>query len=245
MCIRNCFVGLAALLLAFGGVGQARAEHFDLAADWSDTANPNGVWSYNRASGVPITTHQDPWMWQQPAWADAMPFSRGHIPAWLKSTEDGIVTSGADLPVGRVGLHTSDPWNANLPEGTAGVTWTSPIDGSILVSGGTWLLWKTGESRPQGWRLLDQDGNVVTSGHLTLDDPYTSGNPFVFQETLPVSTGDVITVEGYREGTTGTWVGLDLTITATPVPEPSIIAALSGLLGMGLLIAWLRWKRAA
>ena len=34
---------------------------YDLASDWSDTANPSGPWSYNSAPGTPIATHVDDW----------------------------------------------------------------------------------------------------------------------------------------------------------------------------------------
>ncbi len=34
---------------------------YDLAADWSDAINPNGVWSYNSAPGQLITNHVADW----------------------------------------------------------------------------------------------------------------------------------------------------------------------------------------
>ncbi len=30
---------------------------FDLASDWSDTNNPNGVWSYDERPGVALANH--------------------------------------------------------------------------------------------------------------------------------------------------------------------------------------------
>jgi hypothetical protein len=137
-------------------------------------------------------------------------------------------------------VHTNGPVSGT--DTTAGVTWTSPIDGTIVVSGGVWLADKVSD-RPQGWRLLDQNGQEVTSGHLNDDDPYTSSNPFLFEETFLVSIDDVITVELFREGWAGTFVGLDLSVTANPVPEPSTLVTFTGLLGMGLIGYWRRRRK--
>ena len=57
---------------------------YDLAADWSDTNNPNGVWSYNDSIG-PITVHQSTWPWPgQDVWARTST-GPGHIVAWMKT----------------------------------------------------------------------------------------------------------------------------------------------------------------
>ena len=62
---------------------------FDLAADWSDTENPNGVWSYN--GGNNSLAHAaawdsivfDYWSGPQPAWANSET-GRPRMPAWFK-----------------------------------------------------------------------------------------------------------------------------------------------------------------
>src|SRR6187200_1009681 len=79
------------------------AGPWDLAADWSDATNPNGVWSYNLAPGVPLTTHWDDWdavdisySADQPAWALEPVQGPQHVPAWLKSR--GVALDGYDLP---------------------------------------------------------------------------------------------------------------------------------------------------
>ena len=95
---------------------------YDLANQWSDESNPNGVWSYSSDPGGPITTHWDDWdlprihfRSTQPAWAAAQ--AQGHVPMWARSLGDSLL----DWPEDRVGIHGSD--------GSAGVTWTSPLDG--------------------------------------------------------------------------------------------------------------------
>jgi hypothetical protein len=78
------FLG-ASLALSAPGLGAAV---FDLNGDWSDSANPNGRWSYNDGAG-PITVHQNSWFpaaypIAQPAWAYNTGPDQGHIVAWFK-----------------------------------------------------------------------------------------------------------------------------------------------------------------
>ena len=63
MSANKCLVGIAVLMLTLGGLPQNVGADvlYDLAADWSDTTNPNGVWSYNKSSGVPFTNHVSDW----------------------------------------------------------------------------------------------------------------------------------------------------------------------------------------
>ncbi len=62
---------------------------FDLAADWSDTDNPNGVWSYNEGTNaLPHVAAWDSivfdyWSGPQPAWADSE-HGRPRMPSWFK-----------------------------------------------------------------------------------------------------------------------------------------------------------------
>lgn len=55
------FAAIGFLLTLFAVPNHTAPVLFDLAADWSDTSNPNGVWSYNKAPGQPLTTHQADW----------------------------------------------------------------------------------------------------------------------------------------------------------------------------------------
>src|SRR5688500_12070288 len=65
---------------------------YDLSADWSDTNNPNGPWSYNGVDGLPLPVHRADWDSQtriehfsspQPAWS-AEDLSRS-VPMAFKS----------------------------------------------------------------------------------------------------------------------------------------------------------------
>jgi hypothetical protein len=177
------------------------AEVYDLASDWSDAVNPNGLWSYNGVDGLPLPIHRSDWDSQtriehfsspQPAWS-AEDLSRS-VPMAFKSLD---VTAGTiwnlDAPAGRVGMHGQPLF--------AGVTWTSPASGTATVSGGVWKMRKN-NGRIVDWHLT-VNGLPLTVGTLTDADPYTSSSPFDFANgssgptvlTIPVLSGDIIGVE--------------------------------------------------
>jgi hypothetical protein len=118
----------------------ATPRTYSLNANWSNTANPNGVWSYNQ-NASPITTFQTFW-WGQPGW--------GYL--WLG---DGCIMKGSSYPEGML-----DPWGnplqpphdwrsgdvvlhaLSIPYGGdttfVNITWTAPADGRIDISGRAW-----------------------------------------------------------------------------------------------------------
>ena len=83
---------------------------------------------------------------------------------------------------------------------------------------------------------LRVNGSRISGGSLTSDDSFTSSNPFDFSAgdggtsalSFPVSVNDVIALKLRRPSTypSNEFVGVDLTITATPVPEPSSLTLL-------------------
>jgi len=229
-------------LVVLGAAVPVRADVvFDLAADWSDTTNPNGVWSYNKRSGTPFTNHVDDWdaahlNWfdtAQPAWADAIPQQAGHVPLWMKIASENNV--GADWPIGSVVMHgVEGPQPAVWP----GVTWTSPIDGMIQISGGVWM---SGVSeRSMLWQIV-RDAEMKTEGTIAGSTPYSSSTPFDFADgsgglaalTMPVSEGTVITFQADKAPSSplAAGLGVNLTITATAIPKPPpspLLAVYSG-----------------
>jgi uncharacterized repeat protein (TIGR01451 family) len=206
---------------------------FDLAAEWSDTSNPNGVWSYNGSPGVPIATHWDDWdpssgccfVQPQAAWAASQWPDSGHVPMWAKVVADAL--QGRDFPTGAVIMHGGQ---GSGPSPLAGVTWTSPVDDVITIAGGVWLVDITG-FRNMNWTMY-LNGSPLTSGSLTFETPYRSIAPFRFEDgsggpgalTQTVSIGDVITLEFVKTSTFASFVGVDLTIftdldIVTPLPS--------------------------
>ena len=230
-------VGLAAVAVLLG-VAQADAELvFDLAADWSDTNNPNGAWSYNEGNNpLPGVA-----LWGEgitEAWAPnlaSLP-TRPYLPAWYKS--EGTETFTNDIEAGDVVVHSTDP-HAGSGKGLANVTWTSQIDAVVDITGAVWMGRDIG--RANDWRLY-LNGGLLTGGGIWSGDPYSRALPFTFAsgsggpsvlQDVSVSVNDVVRLEFERNHIDGDFVGMTMTI--AEVPEPSALAMLGGLLGTGLI----------
>ena len=179
---------------------------WDLSTDWSDTFNPNGPWSYNEGPHIPITVHWDDWDTlnsffadDQPAWSRAQYPYHEHIPCWFKVGSNPGPTA-LDIPVGKVGMHSTSWCGGSEVTTEASVDWTSPITGRIKISGGVWLAMDLG--RPQDWTLYFNDV-PISGGSLYDSDPYSSVNPFDFKNgsggesvlERDVVVGDIITLE--------------------------------------------------
>lgn len=197
---------------------------YNLADDWSDTQNPNGPWSYNQGPNAPISTHWDNWhsngSYPQPTWAYAQAPYKGHVPVWYKAVAGGIGPDGGiDTPPGIVGMHGTSGISSVVST-PAGVSWTSPFNTEIQISGGIWLANKAA-GRSMAWTLY-VNNSPVSSGNLTSSDPFNSDNHFLFENgtggpsalSHVVSAGDIINLEIVKTSTYADFVGIDLTISA-------------------------------
>jgi hypothetical protein len=211
---------------------------YDLGADWSDVNNPNGPWTYRE--GLNALPHQDDWgggLGGQPGWADP-----GLLPPWFKAVS---VVGGLDWQIGDIVVHTTDP-NGGNPNGLANVIWTSPIDGTIDITGSLWNPRNIGRSNH--WSLL-LNGTELTGGDLFSGDGHDRANPYNFVNgtdmpaslsNLSVHAGDVVMLQFQRTSVDGDFVGANLAIQATAVPEPSaMLLTAIGLTG----VAVRRWRK--
>lgn len=192
----------------------ASATSHDLAADWSDAANPNGVWSYRSGSTVlpgvgDWTLLTEPTV--QPAWAPGQT-----IPAWFKSVADN--PEGMDFLTGDVVVHS-----AGAAELSANVTWTSPVDSFIVIRGAAWMVRELGRSN--NWILL-RNGVVISDGSLFSGDPYSRASPFDFAEgaagaaalqRIPVLVDDSIELRIEQTSGSGDFVAVRLEIIDDPL----------------------------
>lgn len=217
---------------------SAEAVTYNLATDWSDSANPNAPWSYADGNGA-ITIHQSNWApgvgfsTPQPAWAAAA-IGSGHVVSWFRS-----VNTAYDFISGDVITH---PWDAVA--GTSGgapsrLIWTSPFAAEIDLSGDVWLARRDG--RDVSFDLLINGAATVIGDSSLADTSRISRDVFTLNNIL-VPQGNTVDLRFKTVGAIGVgdFVGVNLNIDATPVSEPATMLLLgSGLAGMG----WFGRKR--
>lgn len=157
------------------------------------------------------------------------------------------ITSPAGVPndwqIGDIVTHSTDGFNG-IGSGLSNVIWTSPLNGVIDVSGGTWMGRDIG--RGNHWDI-SLNGNLLTQGDIFSGDSFDRSSPFAFAagsggptvlNQISVVMGDVLRLQFTKTSEPGDYAGVNLTITA--VPEPSGIVA--GLIGFLTLISW-QWLR--
>ena len=199
---------------------------YDVAVDWSDEQNPNGVWTYTGNNGVVLSTNLEEWdpegyvFTGQRAWANATLPSPNHVPMWFKASDPSLV----DVPA--IGMHGSegsiDAW--------VGVVWRSPLDGIVSIAGGVWQAWKSEvgvfggnhRNRNSDWRLR-HNNTILASGNVSGTDAYSSAHPFALVagtdggslNDISVATDDEIVLEFISPTSYATIIGINFVITAT------------------------------
>jgi hypothetical protein len=203
---------------------------FDLREDWSETSNPNGVWTLRAGTEVLPrinTTLIDPFSPAQGGWSST------RIPFWFKSTSTALFVH--DWKEGDIVVHTQD--NGSGPgNGPANVIWRSPLTGRVDISGGVWEGRDhddcgSGIFRGNEWNLYVRDV-LISSGTVEGGDPYSSTEPFLFSlgsggaealSGIPVSANDVIRLELIRIGICGDYVGVNFRIAPASPPSLTIL----------------------
>ena len=179
------FLGVAAVSLTISPAWTADLITFDLTADWSDSSNPNGVWSYevNGAIAASGTRSGDTFGTPTPIWGSG-------FTGWSKS--NGTEGFFHDWSAGDVFGHTP------TPAGSIAIAWTSPDDGTVDITGGIWEGRDIGRSNV--WSLT-KNGVTLTGGSIASGDAFDSSNPFDFLTGsggssaitgISVSTGDTL-----------------------------------------------------
>jgi hypothetical protein len=246
-------IAVASALLLLAGVARAVPSMYSLTGDWSNTLNPHGAWSYNY-NNSPISVFQTFW-WGQAGWC-------GNWSDWGRWLGDGAILQGSS-PAGM-----TDPWGNVVPPAHdwqpgdvilhalsiayggdstfLNVTWTSPADGTIDISGRAWDA-QIYSDRDMRWSL--GVGGETFAERSSVRGLYRSDSSAQFASNLvgnhtlagiPVARGEIVEFRLATQTYYGQFVGLEEGIAFTPVPEPGpgvLLAA--GILTYG----WFRNRR--
>ncbi len=201
--MRITFLALALLSLA----GSSSATLYSLRDDFSASSNPTGPWAYGSVSGLgggfaANTLFTDTYYGMQ-TWV----FSAGEsYPLVLRNHTGADVTTWSTVPMhaGDVGLH---PGNGINP---AAVRFVAPFEGSYAINS-----------------LFDSLGGATVSvgvyRNQSLVDSSTLGGSgtWAYGSTLLLAAGEALDfVVGSNGGYVNDSTRLDVTLDATPVPEP-------------------------
>jgi hypothetical protein len=178
--MKKRITGFAAVLIFLCMAGMAQATTYDLKTDWSDTGNPNGVWSY--MANNTLLPYQTNWDGAgQGAWAfDSVP-DLYHVPVLLKVVAGGSLDTSYDFAEGDIAIHTND--NGRTPDvGPANVVWTASTAGQISIDGDIWWGGYSYDQRYTEWYVY-LNGNILGSGEVGSGGQYNRDNPFDFGYT--------------------------------------------------------------
>ena len=226
---------LILLVLLVSAVRSSALTTWSLQNDWSNTSNPNGVWTLTN-NGTPFTT-QYAWLdgslgTPVNAWASSSgPTTTAQLPAWYKAVVSG--DGGDDYLAGDIYVHP--PYTAG---GYTSALWTSPITGTVSVSGDLWHLLNLG--RADDWGIYVK--NVLVTGGAVPDSGNSRSNPVLFSSgsggssalnNIAVGINDTVELRLWQDPGSGypTPEGVSFNIVST-IPEPSAIAMLGGSLAL-------------
>jgi hypothetical protein len=229
---------LAVVCLVLVVTPSANAQIFDLTADFSSSANPNGVWSFTRGLSL-LAAFPQPGDGNalNPAAANGFwgvgPSFNSDVPFLFKTTVPGSASppyTNEDFQAGDVFIHSANAGSEIF------VNWTAPDAGSLTYTGSIWY----GHSfvnRSNDFAVQLNGGTPLNSGTVTVGQGRSNALLFSGSGILSVNAGDVLSVGVFRSAGEpfGALSGVTFTVDFTPVPEPGSI----GLVTVGMLaLAW-------
>lgn len=123
---------------------NAATQVYDLKADWSDTQNPNGAWSYRDPGGALLSIDPFPWSYTcESSEAIARASEVSVVPGILELGDIYVMPGGCGITV-----RWTAPVNGTINVsgnswGCAGIAWTVTHNATALSSGETWHTFNT------------------------------------------------------------------------------------------------------
>jgi hypothetical protein len=151
----------------------------------------------------------------QPAWARAET-GNTNLPAWFKIVSPAGIPN--DWQLGDIITHSTDASNG-VGSGASNVIWTSPLSGTINISGGVWMGRDIG--RGNHWDI-SLNGASLSGGDIFSGDSFNRASPFQFNagsggpailSQVPIAVGDILQLQITKTSTPGDYAGVNLTIT--------------------------------
>jgi len=214
-----CALGLIAMALVPARASAQSCPTSYLNADWSDTENPTGLWSY-RAGGAALPSVESwqrdlgGWTRPQPGWAESES-ENNRLPFWYRS--NGYETFAVDYRRCDVVVHTQDDGNG-VGNGNAALVWTAPVDSAVWIRGNLWMARDI--DRGNAWSLYRND-ELLSEGAIASGDPYSRDSPFRLEDgsggagavdEVMVQAGDEIRLVLTRTTTVGDFVGVRMRV---------------------------------
>ena len=231
------------LYLVFGALASQAAIIYDLRSSFSNTANPNGTFSYVQGT-TPLPQHPQPTDGNtlNPAAANGyfgVVNNFSAAPIILQVSQNGNSTS----PYSNNDFLTGDIIGASTNPGAGApffIDWTAPVAGTITYSGSVWYA-HSPVNRSNDYFLTLGSGPVLATGTVSYNNGFVRSNPSTFSSSVPltVTAGQVLALE--LQATAGqiygSLDGVNLTVTLNPAtsqtPEPAttllLVGGLSGI----------------
>jgi len=227
-------LALSVISLGVMSFAHAATITYNLSSDFSNSANPNGTWSFTRGTFplvhfLPGTPNAINAVLADGYWGIGSDLNN-NTPEVGRVTGDGSAASGysnSDFLAGDVIVHSTNPGSGDH----VFINWTAPTNGTIDFSGSVWYAHSP----------VDRSNQVVVTlagaveGSATVNNANSRPNAIAFSGAgLTVAENDVLAFEIYASPgqTYGSLDGISETIAFTPsaVPEPAEwMLVLSGL----------------
>ncbi len=218
--------------------GQA-AIVYDLANDFSNASNPNGVWSFTQGTtnltkfAIPGGCCSDSIQaaLANGLWSVLAPGTSLNDRDVMKTTANGAGTgsyTNNDWLSGDVIVHSTNPGNGV----DIFIRWTAPQAGTINYNGGVWYAHST-VVRSSDFFVSLNGGSALHTG--TVAGAQNRSNIQTFNGGLSVNAGDVLAIRLAPTAgqNLGSLAGVNLTVSLEPtssVPEPTTLGLASGAL---------------